>query len=351
MPTDNTSTAAIATFETVDFSAADGFGLNFKHLAAAPGTPNRGPVMMVPGAGVRANLFRPPLPVTLPEMLSAEGFDVWMLNWRSSIDLPANQYDLDDAAVLDMPAAVRTIRERTGADTIKAVVHCQGSAAFMMAITAGLLPEVSDVVANSCALHPVINGPAWFKLPLAMATLGRVVEYFNPQWGLSAPGFWPKVIDLGVRATHWECDNAVCRQASFTYGFGFPSMWDHENLDDATHEWIKGEFAHVPVKLFRQIADSVAAGEYVSMGAYTDILPPLYTAEKPKTDARFVFMTGDRNRLFLNASMARTFEFFDRHAPGRHTFQKIAGYGHLDVFFGKKSAAEVFPFIIDELCR
>ncbi|MET0717422.1 MAG: hypothetical protein ABWY34_03350 [Pseudoxanthomonas sp.] len=345
------STALAPTFETIWFDAKDGFRLNFKRLAPKKDAEYRGPVIMVPGAGVRANLFNPPLPNTLPEQLSRKGFDVWMLNWRASIDLPANQYDLDDAAVLDMPAAVSKIREETKADEVKAVIHCQGSVAFMMAITAGLLPDVSVVVANSCGLHPVINRPAWYKLPLAMATLGRVVPYFNPQWGLHAPGFWPKVIDFAVRATHHECDNGVCRQASFTYGFGFPSMWDHDNLTPETHEWIKGEFAHVPVKLFQQIANSVAAGEYVSTGAYRDELPPLFTGAKPDTEARFVFMTGDRNRLFLNESMAKTFEYFERWYPGRNTFTKLAGYGHLDVFFGENSAEEVFPYIVDELSR
>jgi poly(3-hydroxyalkanoate) synthetase len=65
------------------------------------------------------------------------GFDLWMLNWRSSIDLPAVNYTLDDAAVLDTPRAVQEVRARTGADKIKAIIHCHGSCAFMMANTAG----------------------------------------------------------------------------------------------------------------------------------------------------------------------------------------------------------------------
>jgi len=283
--------------------------------------------------------------------LSDKGFDVWILNWRSSIDLPAREYTLDDAAVNDFPAAIEKIQEETKAEKVKAVIHCQGSCAFMMAITAGLLPDVSVVVANSSALHPILPGAAWFKLPLAVNTLGRFMKYLNPQWGLNAPGFWPKVIDLAVRATHHECENPVCKHASFTYGFGFPTMWDHENLDDATHEWIKGEFGCVPMTLFRQIANSVAAGELVTTGRYPNKLPPQFTTQRPDTQARFVFMTGDRNRTFSPEAMARTFEFFERFDPGKHTFQKVPGYGHLDMFFGKKAHNEVFPFIIDELSK
>ena len=37
--------------------------------------------------------------------------------------------------------------------------------------------------------------------------------------------------------------------------------------------------------------------------------------------------------------------------PGKHTFQKFAGYGHLDVFLGRDSNRDVFPFILDELSK
>jgi hypothetical protein len=101
-----------------------------------------------------------------------------------------------------MPAAANEVRARTEKDTIKAVIHCQGSCAFMMAITAGLLPDVSVVVSNSSALHPIMPRIARIKLPLAVNFLSPRIKNVNPQWGIHAPRFWPKVLNTVVRATH-----------------------------------------------------------------------------------------------------------------------------------------------------
>jgi hypothetical protein len=210
---------------------------------------------------------------------------------------------------------------------------------------------VSLVISNSSALHPVMPWQARFKLPIAVAFLNHEkVPGINPQWGLHAPRLLPKILDWYVKATHDECDNAVCNHTSFMYGYGHPTLWRHENLNDATHEWIKGEFGQVPMTYYGHIADSSAAGEMVSTGKYPQ-LPPLFTTDAPLTDARFVFITGDMNQTFLPIGMGRTFEYFERHAPGRHTFQKFAGYGHLDVFLGEHSNRDVFPFIVDELSK
>ena len=340
---------ANAAYERIAFTAGDGFGLALQHLRRSPaGGP---PVMLVHGAGVRSNIFRPPVALTLPEMLADAGFDVWLLDWRASIDLPPNEWTLDDAAVHDYPAAVATIRALTGASTVKAVIHCQGSTSFMMSAVAGLLPDVDTVIANAVALHTVVPRLALMKSRLATGIVSRLLPYINPQWGLSAPGVWPKLIDLYVRATHHECNNIVCKHASFTYGSGFPTLWRHENLNDEIHEWLKGEFAHVPTSFFRQMARCLNAGHLVSTGVYDGILPRSFVETAPKTDARFVFLGGEHNDCFLPESMARTYDFFDRHAPGKHAFQELAGYGHLDVFMGKDAARDTFPLIIDELKR
>ena len=78
-------------------------------------------------------------------------------------------------------------------------------------------------------------------------------------------------------------------------------------------------------------------------------LPSDYTAAPPQTDARFVFLAGEHNRCFLPESQTRTFEYFDRFAPGRHAAHVLPGYSHLDVFFGQHASRDVFPLIVKEL--
>jgi hypothetical protein len=347
--------------ETVWFKALDGHWLNFKHLPPAESaTADMGPVMLVHGTGVRANLFCPPTTVTLPAMLSAAGFDVWILNWRSSIDLRAIPWNLDDAAVLDYPAAVAVIMQESKKFTtrtdLKALVHCQGSTSFLMSIMSGRLPEVTTVVANSSGLYPLLRLPAKLKLPIAMATLAQLTDSFDPQYGLYAPSFGAKVLNWLVRAIHHECNYAICKTSSFIFGVGAPTMWNHDNLDDATHKWLDGEFGHAPVKLFKQIARCVKEGRLVSMGDdyndYEDVLRKEYAVEGVPlgTDATFHFVTGAENRCFLPQGMKETKEYFNRvSGTNDHTFDEFPGYGHMDVFFGKNAHNDVHPILIERL--
>jgi hypothetical protein len=92
------------TDRVVPFAAGDGMALNLIHVEGSR-TPTRGPVLLVHGAGVRANIFRAPSGRTLVDALLDEGYDVWLENWRASIDVPPNKWTLDQAAVHDHPFA------------------------------------------------------------------------------------------------------------------------------------------------------------------------------------------------------------------------------------------------------
>jgi len=278
-----------------------------------------------------------------------EGYDVWLENWRASIDIPRNEWTLDEAAVFDHPRAVETVVEKTGAEDVQAVIHCQGSTSFTMSAVAGLVPNVRTVVANAVTLHPVVPPLAKVKLHVALPAAARVLGYLNPQWGVrGAPWVAPKLLHAFVLATHHECDNDVCRLASFTYGVGFPTLWRHENLNEETHEWLKSEFGNVPLTFFRQIRACVSEGHLVSVDGRPE-LPESFVARPPQTDARFSFISGELNNCFLPESQRRTFEWFERRAPGRHSEHVFPGYGHLDVFMGRRAADEVFPVIVGEL--
>lgn len=312
--------------------------------------PTRGPVLLVHGAGVRAELFRPPIPRTFVDALIDEGWDPWLLNWRASIDLEPVPWTLDDAAAHDHPAAVRYVVRETGAESLKAVVHCQGSTSFTMAVVAGLLPEVDTVVSNAVSLHTVVPRLSTLKIGRLAPLVARVLPHVSPGWGNDPRGFWQHATVGFVRATHHECDNTVCKMVSFTYGSGWPALWSHENLDDATHDWIRGEFAEVPMTFFAQMNRCIRAGHLVPVSGHAG-LPSSFVSEAPRTDARFALVAGEDNKCFRPDSQARTFEFLDRHRPGRDTLHRIRGYGHLDVFLGKNAAQDTYPLMLEELAR
>jgi hypothetical protein len=62
-------------------------------------------------------------------------------------------------------------------------------------------------------------------------------------------------------------------------------------------------------------------------------------------------LAGSANRLFLPKSQRRSFEHFDKFRPGYHSYHELDGLTHLDVMFGKNSARDVFPLIVQELDR
>lgn len=329
------------------FEAGDGFACNLLR-AERDTAPTRGPVLLVHGAGVSAQIFMPPNQKTLVDCLLEEGYDVWLENWRASIDLPPNEYTLDHAALYDHPAAVATIVRETGAVTVKAVIHCQGSTSFMMSAVAGLLPQVDTIVSNAVSLHPVVSAFSKFKIRFVLPLLAPFTRYLNPQWGEHAPSVLAWLVRTVVNLTHHECDNPVCKQVSFTYGTGFPALWRHENLSPDTHDWIRRQFAHVPLSFYRQMQRCLQAQHLVSV-LPGELLPSSFVSAPPRTQARVAFFTGRLNQCFLAESQIRTYEYFNRLLPDFHTLHVLDKYSHLDMFFGKDAAHDVFPLMIKEL--
>lgn len=332
-------------FEIIDFKAKDGFPLNLWHFKSEK-TPSKGPVLLVHGAGVRANIFNAPTEKNIIQVLAEDGYDVWLENWRASIDLEPNEWDLDVVAKNDHPAAVKKVVELTGHQEIKAIIHCQGSTSFMISVSLGLVPEVKTIISNAVSLHPVV--PKWsiFKLKFLVPIVNTIFTYLNPQWGKEAPDFKTKLLRKLVKVTHPEKDTMVGKFVSFTYGSGFPALWLLKNLNKETMEWIQNEFAEVPLSFFKHIRSCINHGVLVSKNNSNG---QSYAPENFKPDARIVLFSGVKNLCFLPDSQKNTFEYLERLDPGAHRLYLLEEYSHLDVFFGKNSHIDVFPIMIDEL--
>lgn len=320
------------------------------HQISGQREPTRGPVLLIHGGGVRANLFYDaPRQPTIVDLLVERGYDVWLENWRASIDLPPRSYTLDQGAVYDHPAAVAEIKRHTGAETMKAIVQCQGSTSLTMSAIAGLVPEITTIVSNAVSLYVNVPRRSEFKLHAFVPICATRLSGLDAQWAVRAPS---ALASGFARVAHLirgrDCDNEVCQVANYMYGVGSDILWRHANLDVETHEWVSREFGYCPFSLLAQIGRAQVRGYVVPVEGLAE-LPESLVNFAPMTDARFAFLAGSRNRLFLPLSQRRSFEHFDRFRRDYHTFHELPGYTHLDVMFGRNAHHDVFPVILNEL--
>jgi alpha/beta hydrolase fold len=337
----------------IGLEAGDGAPLTLHNVRADPDVaPERGPVLLLHGTGVRANLFYgPPERRGFVHALVDAGYDVWASNWRASMDLPPHPYTLDQAAVYDHPAAIKAILADTGRERLKVVAHCQGSTSFVITALAGLAPEVETVVSSAVSLNPVVPRLARLKLTAFVPLLNRLTPGVSAQWGIRPSG------PLGWGVARWadlrrrqDCHSSVCHLANYMYGQGADVLWRHDNLDEETHEWTSGEFGYAPMRFMRQIRASVLAGHLVP-AEHLRGLPTDLTARPPQIDAPWTFVAGTRNRLFTCESQQRTHEFFEGSQAGRHRLDLVPGYGHLDVFLARDAPQRAYPLFLAGLER
>jgi hypothetical protein len=186
-----------------------------------------------------------------------------------------------------------------------------------------------------------------FMLP----AIAAVTPYEDAQWGIRPPSPPAALLAAYTRVVRNECDNPVCRTASYMYGTGPDVLWRHDNVDPDVHRWMGREIGFAPIPLLRQLTASVGADHMIR---YENLpqLPADYVAQPPHPDApTFTFLVGKQNRMFLPQGQRESFEYFDSHQPGRHDFHVFDGVGHLDMFLGRDAPTKTFPEMLNGLER
>jgi cholesterol oxidase len=311
----------------------------------------KGPVMLVHGLGVSSLIFSlDTIETNLLEYLYAHGYDVWLLDWRGSIEVDGSNHPFtgDQVAEFDHPAAVNKVLEITKAPDLQVVAHCVGSITFFMSLLKGHVKGVRSLVSSQVAMHyevPLTNRiKAGLFLPTVLDTIG--VDSLTAYTDTNSD--WKQ--NLFNMALRWyplqkeeKCQSPVCHRITFMYGL----LWEHDKLNDATHETLHETFGGEKMKIFKHLALLARSRHMVTADEVDD-----YITGANLNNLKFpiTFIHGEENETFLPKSTKNTFEFLcKKNGKELYRRQVIPDYGHIDCIFGKNAVNDVYPYILNHL--
>ena len=140
-----------------------------------------------------------------------------------------------------------------------------------------------------------------------------------------------------------QCGNPFCRRVMFIYG----EVYDHDQLNDATHAHLHEAFGVANMTTFKQITLALREGHIVSADGADVYLPATDRFKLPIS-----FLHGENNRLFTpEGSQAHL------RLPARgqrrptSTRARHQGYAHMDCSSARTPPRDVYPVVTAELDR
>ncbi len=309
---------------------------------------SKGPVVLAPGYGNAARVFAlDTVPKSYAQYLGEHGYDVWLLDYRASPDLPSSftQFTVDDIAMRDWPAAIAHVRSETGADTVQVMGHCVGGLSLCMALGGGM-EGVRSATFSSLAGHPIATIGNQLRANARLATLFRKVGI----GGLNTdyrPGSLPdRAIDAVMRVLPFKHvhDSAVGRRIYFIYG----DVFDHDRIDEATMaESVPSFFGNGNITFFEHISRMIRKSKAVDAQGRD-----AYLSNTNRFRIPISFITGEHNRMFVPRGLQMTHDLLRAaNGPELYTRHVIQDYAHLDLWIGRDAERDVFPVALAELER
>lgn len=308
----------------------------------------KGPVILSHGLGVSSLIFAiDTIETNLLEYLFANGYDVWLLDYRASIVLPTanTSFSADEIALYDYPAAIAKVREITSTKDVQMVAHCFGATTLCMAMLAGL-KGVRSILFSQIAANIVTPAAAKIKSGLYLPTLldqfgiSSLTAYADTKenWEQKLFDTWLKYTNLTIEE---QCPNAVCRRISFLYG----QLFEHAQLNTMTHNALHEMFGLANIKSFEHLALLVRKGHLVNAHGEESYMPHLERLALPIT-----FIHGQENRCFLPESTAITYQLLiEKNGASFYERYVIPNYGHIDCIFGRNAVNDVYMHILNHL--
>jgi hypothetical protein len=309
---------------------------------------NKGPLVMAPGYGNAARAFAvDTVPKNFVEYLGEHGYDVWLLDYRASPDLPSSwtQFTVDDIALRDWPAAIGHVREQTGSESVQALGHCVGGLSLFMAIGGGL-EGLRSATFSALAGHPIPTFGNKVRAGVRLASLFKALGIDGLNTDYDRRALQDKAVELLMRVLPFRhvYDSPVARRIYFVYG----DVFQYENINRATmDEAVPGFFGNGNITFFEHISLMIRAGAARSAQGKDAYLSNLDAYRMPIN-----FLTGENNRMFVPRGLERSYELLRKaNDPGLYSHHVFKDYAHLDMWLGTNAERDTFPTALAELER
>jgi pimeloyl-ACP methyl ester carboxylesterase len=307
----------------------------------------KGPVILAPGFGTSIDAYTiDTVETNFPEYLAENGYDIWLLDYRSSPALEASKVDhtIDEIATQDWPAAVATVRDATGADSVQVNAHCVGSMSFQMALLSGL-EGVRSGICSCLGVFPEGPGLNKWKARLHVGSALTKVGILRMSTDYHRGQIDDRVLDAAMHLypTKERCDNPVCRRIEFLYG----DVYDHDQLNDATHWAMHEWFGRASITALSHIGRMLLSNRVEDKHGNDVYLPHAERMKLPLT-----WLHGEHNNLFRPEGARKTYAWAsERNGADDYRLIMVKDYAHMDLWIGENAARDVFPIALAELER
>ncbi|MCA9526525.1 MAG: hypothetical protein KC549_09560 [Myxococcales bacterium] len=334
---------AFGGLERHEIRAGDGATLTLHHV---PGGGPRGPVILAPGTAMSALSFcLDTVDQNLAEYLHAEGFDVWLFDWRTSPELAVSRqpYTLADVAAYDWPVAIAEVRARTGVDQVGVIAHCLSSSALHLSLARRHTDaaHIKHLVASQVALHLVFNWVGRIKRWTFADKLIPIEQmlHFRPAQITRRIGDLILTLLAPILPKSYRSKDKVLHRHSACFG----DLLHVERVSPATIALMAPLIPQVVMGFCRSAMAAARAGN--SLALTRAELASLDGLKLPIT-----YVVGEHNNMFVPEATRRTFELVcEKNGPEQYRREIIKGYGHLDCMVGSTSNQDVFPLFAQAL--
>ncbi|KAL3427916.1 Cholesterol oxidase 2 [Phlyctema vagabunda] len=282
-------------------------------------------LFLIPGASVDHQIFAlPTIKVNAINYFTRAGYRVYVSVHRiCQLMIAENHWTTYDAR-LDIRACLEYIRNHTdhGPNKIYTVAHCMGAVAYSSGLLDGSIPT-SWILGISCS--QVLMNPMWSTLNMAKVLAGpvpfdKLYKFFGGSW--------------------FSCSSSVD-----------DSLWNHRNLNEATHRQINRFFGGVNMTLLNLLMQMGHRGHVTTNG-------PLYTALDTEKNVKrlkgipILLFSGSDNKVLTPESTEKTYSIL-RDTFGEESYQRrvVQDYGHLDCWMGRDAYRDVYPMLRSEIDR